>query len=220
VAELRRIVWLAVVAGFVAGVVTTAAQVFTTVPLIVQAEAYEHAAASHAHERIGLVRSANTLLFNVLAGIGFGLILSALLSSQRGTGVRQGLVLGAAAFLAVTLAPALGLPPELPGTASADLSARQFWWIGTGVASAIGLAMLVLGKGAWLKAAGVVLLLVPHIIGAPLVENMASGPPPALQRQFVAASLGTTALFWLVLGAALGWLYRIDRLPRSPPHSA
>jgi cobalt transporter subunit CbtA len=211
-AELRRIVWLALIAGFVAGVITTAAQAFTTVPLILQAEAYEQAAgaAGHAHEP-GLARSASTLLFNVLAGIGFGLILSALLSSQRSTGVRQGLGLGAAAFLAVTLAPALGLPPELPGTASADLGARQFWWIGTGVASSIGLALVVLGKATWLKAAGVVLLLLPHVIGAPHVESMAGGPPQALQRQFVAASLGTTALFWLVLGGALGWLHRIDR---------
>ena len=121
--ELRRILWLALIAGLVAGVVVTAAQLLTTTPLILAAEAYEKAsigaghAASHA-------RTANTLLFNVLAGIGFGLILSALLSMQARPDLRQGFLLGAFAFLAVTLAPALGLPPELPGAVSGALPER------------------------------------------------------------------------------------------------
>ena len=219
-AELRRIVWLALVAGALAGALTTVAQLFTTVPLILAAETYEHAgtpdpAGAHAYgghgdpQSAALARSAATLLFNVLAGIGFGLILSALLSWQAQVGIRQGLALGGAAFLAVTLAPALGLPPELPGTASAALSERQFWWIGTAVASSIGLALLVLGRGLWAKLAGIALLLLPHVIGAPHLDGGATGgPPEVLQHRFIAASLGTTALFWLVLGTALGWLHR------------
>jgi cobalt transporter subunit CbtA len=223
-AALRRIVWLAFVAGFIAGAVTTAAQLFTTVPLILKAEAFEQAAigqtigdaaSGHATDA-GLARSANTLLFNVLAGIGFGLILSALLSTQPRPGVKQGSILGIAAFLAVSVAPALGLPPELPGTASAALAQRQFWWIGTGAASAIGLALLTLGKGAWLKLVGAALLLGPHAIGAPHPHGATGGPPQALQHQFIAASLATTALFWLVLGAALGWLHRLEPAASSP----
>jgi cobalt transporter subunit CbtA len=224
VGELRRIVWLALIAGAVAGLVTTAAQLFTTVPLILAAETYEHAGATdpgaqsgHAEHPGAITRSAGTLIFNLLAGLGFGLILSALLSSQKNAGVRQGLLLGGAAFLAVTLAPALGLPPELPGTASAALTQRQFWWIGTAVASAIGLALIALGKGAGSKLAGLALLLLPHFIGAPHVESVsAGGPPAALQHRFIAASLATTALFWLVLGAALGWLYRPQARRTSP----
>jgi cobalt transporter subunit CbtA len=228
-AELRRIAWLALIAGALAGAVTTVAQLFTTVPLILAAETYEHAGApdpagAHAHggdshpHSAALARSAATLLFNVLAGIGFGLILSALLSSQKQVGIRQGLALGGAAFLAVTLAPALGLPPELPGTASAALSERQFWWIGTAVASSIGLALLVLGRGLWPKLAGIALLLLPHVVGAPHVDGVATGgPPEALQHSFIAASLGTTALFWLVLGAALGWLHRFAARRAAPP---
>jgi cobalt transporter subunit CbtA len=219
-AELRRIVWLALIAGALTGAFTTAAQLFTTIPLILAAETYEHAGGpepagalahggdAHPHSA-ALTRSAATLLFNVLAGIGFGLILSALLSSQKPVGIRQGLALGGAAFLAVTLAPALGLPPELPGTASAALSDRQFWWIGTAVASSIGLALLILGPGLWAKLAGIALLLLPHVVGAPHTDGVAtSGPPEALQHRFIAASLATTAVFWLVLGAVLGWLHR------------
>jgi cobalt transporter subunit CbtA len=222
-AELRRIVWLALLAGVVSGAVLTVAQLFATVPLILEAERYERAGdqalvtvPEHpALHEARLQRAAGTMLSNVLAGIGFGLILCGLLSSQPGVGVKQGLQLGGAAFLAVTLAPALGLPPELPGAASAGLMQRQLWWIGTGVASAIGLALLVLGKGVSPRLAGIVLLLLPHAIGAPHFEGVVRHEPPSgLQLQFCAASLGTTALFWLVLGTTLGWLCR--RVPGEP----
>jgi len=227
VAELRKIFWLALIAGVVAGIAATAVQWFTTIPLILEAERYEHpaqeaeAAAStpsepgathandHEHEHDGvLVRTGNTLLFNVLAGIGFGLLLSALLTTLGAHGVGTGLALGLGGFLAVGLAPALGLPPELPGIAAAALFARQMWWIGTAVASAAGLALLVLGRRNALRLAGIALLLVPHVIGAPDPNSVPAGGPPAeLQRLFIVASLGSTALFWLILGGALGWLH-------------
>jgi cobalt transporter subunit CbtA len=215
-AELRRIVWLALIAGVVAGVVVTAAQLFTTTPLILAAETYEKASMGTGHAA-SHSRVANTLLFNVLAGVGFGLILSALLSMQARPDLRQGLMLSAFTFLSVTLAPALGLPPELPGAASGVLAERQFWWIGTAAASAIGLALVALGRNHWLKLAGVLLLLLPHLIGAPQPLVAESHPAPLeLQRRFIVASLGTTALFWLVLGAMLGWLYGIaGRLPAN-----
>jgi predicted cobalt transporter CbtA len=38
---------------------------------------------------------------------------------------RRGLLWGLGGFAALHLAPAVGLPPELPGMASADLAARQ-----------------------------------------------------------------------------------------------
>src|SRR5512147_80779 len=133
-AELRRIVWLALLAGVAAGVVVTAAQLFSTTPMILAAEVFEragqaadHSAAGHSaagHSAVPL-RTANTLLSNVLAGAGFGLILSAILSMQPRVSVRQGVALGACAFLAVSLAPAIGLPPELPGAASGALMERQ-----------------------------------------------------------------------------------------------
>ena len=226
-AELRRIVWLALVAGVVAGIAATTAQWFTTIPLILEAERYEHPAqeaeatastskepaathaGDHEHEHDGvLARTGNTLLFNVLAGIGYGLLLSALLTTLGAHGVGTGLAVGLGGFLAVGLAPALGLPPELPGIVAAELFARQMWWVGTAVASTVGLALVVFGRHNALRLVGIALLFVPHLIGAPHPHSIPSGGPPAeLQRLFIVASLGSTALFWLVLGGTLGWLH-------------
>jgi cobalt transporter subunit CbtA len=230
-AELRKIVWLALVAGVVAGMAATAAQWFTTIPLILEAERYEHPAqeaeatasttnepaathaGDHEHEHDGvLVRTGSTLLFNVLTGIGFGLLLSALLTTLGAHGVGTGLALGLGGFLAVGLAPALGLPPELPGIEAAALFARQVWWVGTALASAVGLALLVFGRHKALRLVGIALLLAPHLIGAPHPHSIPAGGPPAeLQRLFIVASLGSTALFWLVLGGTLGWLHARSR---------
>jgi cobalt transporter subunit CbtA len=234
-AELRKIVWLALVAGVLAGIAATAAQWFTTIPLILEAERYEQpaqeaeAAASTLHEPAAthagdheqehdgvLARTGNTLLFNVLTGIGFGLLLSALLTTLGTRGVGTGLALGLGGFLAVGLAPALGLPPELPGIAAAALFARQVWWIATAVASAVGLALIVFGRRNALRLAGIALLLAPHLIGAPHPDSVPAGGPPAeLQHLFIVASLGSTALFWLILGGTLGWLHAPGRRSSS-----
>ena len=50
---------------------------------------------------------------------------------------RNGLLWGLAGFLAVNLAPAAGLSPELPGMPAGDLLARQVWWVGTIIATGI-----------------------------------------------------------------------------------
>ena len=38
---------------------------------------------------------------------------------------RVGIIWGLAGFIAVHFAPAIGLPPELPGSSAADVGARQ-----------------------------------------------------------------------------------------------
>ena len=49
-------------------------------------------------------------------------------SPACGIDARTGLAFGVAGFIAVALAPALGLPPEIPGSGAAELGARQTWW--------------------------------------------------------------------------------------------
>jgi cobalt transporter subunit CbtA len=210
--------------------VATLAQAWWTTPLILQAERYEARAADpsagsasgemHSHPPAaadaGGRRFAMTLLTNGLTGIGFGLLLSGcLLLHGRAVGLVGGLVWGAAGFAVFALAPALGLPPELPGQAAADLDARQAWWLFATSATAAGLALLVLGPRWWLRPLGVVLLLLPHLAGAPHPPPPTGGPPPELIRQFITASLLTGALFWLVLGAAAGainaWFLRREQ---------
>ena len=85
-------------------------------------------AAAHEHEEEawapadGFERFAYTALANIVTGIGFALILVA--ASEFAGGIanwRQGVFWGFAGFAVFTLAPGLGLPPELPAMPAADL---------------------------------------------------------------------------------------------------
>jgi cobalt transporter subunit CbtA len=151
---------------------------------------------------------------NFLVAIGVSLVLLGLMTLKGAPiDARRGLIWGGAGFVAVALLPALGLPPELPGTPAAELADRQLWWIGTVAASALGLALIAFG-GHWaIKAAGLVLLVLPHAIGAPPPPSHDVAYPGGLAGEFVIASLVVSAVLWAVSGAAAGWLYR--RLSRS-----
>src|SRR5262249_38283050 len=105
-------------------------------------------------------------------------------------------------------APAIGLPPELPGMSAADLAARQQWWLLTAAATAAGLGLIVFANPIALRVAGAVLILAPHLIGAPAAPHGAGGVPAELAAAFATASLATAAAFWLLLGSVSGWLYR------------
>ncbi|MFQ5954541.1 MAG: CbtA family protein, partial [Kiloniellales bacterium] len=122
-------------------------------------------------------------------------------------------------FAAFALAPAFGLPPEPPGVAAAELSARQAWWLGTALATAGGLALMVFAGNTVAKVAGLVAIAAPHLISAPHLAETGT-LPAALAGRFVAASLVTSALFWVVLGGLSGWLYgRFDPGPAEATHS-
>ena len=43
---------------------------------------------------------------------------------------------GLAGFAVFTIAPGLGLPPELPGVPAAPLLSRQIWWVTAVLATA------------------------------------------------------------------------------------
>jgi len=193
------------VAGVAAGAAATLLQAATVVPLILQAEALEpHHAAQHSVA----ARGAATWLFNTLAGIGFGLLLAAGYNLSRRAGPRTGLLWGLGGFVAFYLAPALGLPPSLPGTELAGLGARQVWWLATAMATATGLTLLVFGSRLWMRGCGVALMALPHLAGAPQPDTVAAGPPQDLMRAFAVWSAVGNALFWLVLGAVSGWLFQ------------
>ena len=171
-----------------------------TVPLILSAERYENPTGSL--PALSFARLGSTLLVDLLTGIGFALLLGALwLWRGAPKGFAAGALWGICGFLSVNLAPALGLPPELPGTAAAALGARQWWWLGTVVCTALGLAVLCWLPGLWRKLPGVVLLLVPQLAGAPLAALAAALAPVALATQFEWTALAVSAAFWLVLGS-------------------
>ena len=163
----------------------------------------------------GFERFAYTAVINIVSGIGFGLLLVA--ASEFAGGIsswRQGMIWGFAGFAVFTLAPGLGLPPELPAMPAADLFARQVWWIGTVAATAAGLALIAFRGTVPLSILGVVLIVLPHIIGAPQPDSHESPVPAGLHHQFVVAVTVTNLIFWVALGGILG-LVRQRFLGRS-----
>ena len=214
---IRNLVLSAAGAGLVASLVAGTVQLVTTEPLILSAEVFENAGVPVAVEdggeawspAEGLTRAAYTFLANLVLAVAVALMLLAAMA-WRGDAIdaKRGLAWGLAGFAAASLLPALGLPPELPGTPAADLAGRQVWWLGTAVASALGLYVIVFGGRwvAWLIGLG--LLVLPHVIGAPQPPTHEAAYPAGLAGQFVVASMVTSAVLWSLAGLASGWLHR------------
>lgn len=224
----RNVVFVAAIAGLIAGVAMTLMQAFTTDLLILQAETFENAAPAEDHNHAataaeggeaataahdhgeeawgpadGAERMSYNFLVNLVGAIGFGLVL--VVASEFAGGIanwRQGMFWGLAGFTVFTLAPSLGLNPELPAMPAADLLARQVWWIGTAAATAVALYLIFLRKTPALAVLGVVILVLPHIIGAPQPEDHATPVPENLHHSFIVASTLTNLVFWVILGAA------------------
>lgn len=214
---LRRLLLTALIAGTLAGLTAAAVQQVKAVPLILQAEVYENAATDAPEgggwePAPGAERIAYRVVTDVIAGVGFAMILSGAFALYGLAGgrvdFRRGLLWGLGGYAVFSLAPALGLPPELPGMEAAALGARQAWWLGTVAATGGGLLLLVFGTRLPLRMAGVALLLLPHLIGAPHPAQEGGTVPPDLVSSFAAASLLSAASFWLVLGGVGGSVYR------------
>jgi cobalt transporter subunit CbtA len=180
-------------------------------------EAAAPAAAAPAHEHDedawspadGFERSVYTLIANLLMGVGVSAVLLGLMSIRGGRiDASTGVLWGVAGFFAASLLPSLGLSPELPGTAAAEITSRQVWWLSTAAASAIGLALIVFGRSWLLKIAGLVIGVLPHVIGAPVPPTLEASYPAGLGGEFVAASLVVSALLWALSGLCSGWLYQ------------
>ena len=226
---IRQIVLTALVAGGLAGIVAFGGHTLKAVPLIAQAEVYEKAAPTaapapagptqaaapaHTHEHAewepedGLERTLYTLLADLVAGIGFAFVLvGAIQLRGRTVDTVQGVLWGIAGFAAFSAAPALGLPPELPGMAGEGLVQRQIWWLATAFATAGGLGLLAFAPALALKIAGLVLMLTPHVVGAPIQHAEAGPLPAALAAEFAAVSLVTALIFWAALGGLTGFFW-------------
>jgi len=246
----RNVVFIAAIAGLVAGVVLACMQAYATVPLILKAEVYEQAEGGHSHDHAaaptgaasgnamssaapaansmsaatpapaaaaapaedegwapadGFERFAFNVVSNVVTGIGFALILVAVSEFAGGIGNwRQGVFWGLAGFAIFTLAPGLGLPPELPAMPAADLTQRQIWWVATVIATAIGLGLIAFRKSLPLAILAVALIVAPHIVGAPQPDSHETPIPANLHHQFIVASTMTNLVFWVLLGCVAG----------------
>lgn len=223
---MGRVLLAALLSGIAAGLFMSGIQAWKVTPLIIAAETYEgqetghhqHGAEETATEETGhnhgtawapedgFERIAFTVLSNIIAGVAFSLVLTAVimfLGLNMSPG--HGAMLGFAGFIAVSLAPSAGLSPELPGMPAAELMARQTWWWGTVIATGIGIGVIAIIANPLAKAGGAIMIALPHLIGAPHPVSQDSAVPAVLAAQFAANSLVTAAVFWVVLGALLGW---------------
>lgn len=224
---LIRYLLATLAAGILAGLLVTPVMYLKTVPLILQAETYEEAGGGHSHgeteaaphdhgaapadaeeegAELPFGRLGNTILANLVAGAGFALLLGglALLVGRRIT-VQNGIYWGVAGFFTVAFLPALGLSPELPAMPAADLVERQLWWTTTVVLSGLGIYLIALRQETLAKISGLVLIMAPHLYGAPHPEDISSPVPSLLASQYAVASLATNLFMWAVIGLALGW---------------
>lgn len=230
----RSLISAAALVGVVSGLLLTAAQSMGVTPILLAAEQYEadtgptgsghshdhgHGDEGHHHHGSGTwapdsdaERLFFTALSNVLAGIGFAAILLVImtrLQEHRRLALTPvfGLLVGLISYVSVFVAPAIGLPPEVPATISGDLENRQFWWIATVVMVATGLSVLCLASG-WKKLAGLPLLGLPYLFVPSRPEGplFANSDPSAvaalndLHLDFIWVSALTNLAFWLVVG--------------------
>ena len=225
----RIFVFAALLAGGAAGLVLSAIQQWQLTPLILAAEKFETAEpAAHSHDQVheheagswrpadGAERIFFTLLSNMLAGIGFALLTVAGMGLRHHHGWQKGVLWGLAGYLVFFVAPTLGLHPKLPGTTGAPLFEQQLWWITTVAATAAGLALLAFSHSWLLRAMAVVLLIMPHVFGAPLPELADSQVPQSLSDDFILAATFSNALFWLSLGGVSGLLLQRFMPPSLP----
>lgn len=229
----RRIIFSAVLIGVVMGLLNSAVQLLDVTAIIFEAERYETAdvgvpAVQEHTEKSrgsndGFERIAYSFIANILSAIGFAAVLLALMCQCQQQGLTQlslvkGLLWGFAGFIALFVAPSLGLSPEIPGARAAALELRQAWWGLTVLASIAGLAVLAFSPVKY-KILGFVSLVLPHVIGAPDIEGagfnqldpLAVEMLTNLHQQFIVATGISNLIFWLMLGMACAWvIQRVD----------
>lgn len=224
----RSIVFAATVTGLVAGLFLAVVHHFTTVPYILAAETFEvsggevapaehgqaggHEAAPASQESWtpadGFERTFYTVVADIVTGVAFAfLLIAGYALSGRPIGWRRGLLWGLAGFASVMIAPAVGMPPGLPGIEAAPLGVRQAWWIGTALATAGGLGLLAFLRTPWSAAVAVLLIAAPHLIGAPPPPDVTTLVPASVRQGFIAAVTVSSFLFWAVLGVIGALIY-------------
>jgi cobalt transporter subunit CbtA len=220
----------ALIGGCVTGIVAGALHFGFLQDIILQAELYESrdlihfgqpdtaatgaGAEAHGHSDGGdapeVTRNLLTMLFAGLIYAGYGLILAAIFQFVRARGhnvtAMQGVLWGLAGFAVVQMAPSMGLAPNLPGTISEDINLRQYWWFGTMAATAIGLGLMFLRPSALTIAVGFVLIALPHVIGAPVLDEFYGVAPPELSATFATRVIGVAFFSWALLGALVARL--------------
>ncbi|EAU42973.1 hypothetical protein FP2506_09026 [Fulvimarina pelagi HTCC2506] len=224
---IKRILAGAVLAGAGAGFVASVLQIGFVQPVLLHAELYETGELVHfgssssvpAEQAVALFdlsRDALSFAFNLLVYTGYGLILAAAmaLAELRGATItaRQGLVWGTCGFLAVQFAPGFSLAPEVPGVAVIDVQTRQLWWTLTVASAGIGIWLIAFARSWAGWGVAIILLLAPHIVGAPEPEYFAGPAPTELGALFVARAYGVSLVAWSTLGLLAAYFLAEQRI--------
>lgn len=217
----QKVLTSAVFAGFGAGLLAALLQFTFVQPVLLRAELFESGALVHFGANgtpvpeltftVDARRDGLSILFTALIYTGYAMVLSAAMAfaARRGhvINLRNGLLWGIAGFVAVQLAPAFSLPPELPGSAAAEIGARQVWWSATIVATAVALGLIAFGQNWIAILIAAALILAPHLVGAPHTADYIGPVPPELAGLFAARALGVGLMAWSILGALLGLIW-------------
>ena len=179
-------------------------------PAAMGADTHDHSPSAPSADNV-FSRNALTIGFTVVLYVAYAMLMIAAfgVAAQFGItiGATQGALWGLTGFAAFQLAPAMGLPPELPGTVAPDLGVRQVWWWGTVFATGLGVGLIAYGRSLVLAVGGVVLLAAPHVIGAPQLDEFFSYAPAELGAAFSARVLGVGLVVWVVMGSLAGLLW-------------
>ncbi|MGB3245500.1 MAG: CbtA family protein [Sulfitobacter sp.] len=221
---IPRYVISSLFAGALAGLIAGILQLYFVQPVLLHAELYETGALVHfgaepvtAHPDLpglDLMRDGLSLIFTMLTYTGYALIMIAVMSiaEDRGATIdgRSGILWGIAGFVAFHLAPGFTLAPEVPGAAAADVTARQVWWFSTAGAAAVALWLLAFGKSWMPWGVAVILLLAPHVIGAPEPDTFTGPVPTEIGALFAARAFGVGLAAWVLLGCFAGYFWQYE----------
>lgn len=229
-----KLVVAALFGGGLAGLFGGILQRIFVQPVLLFAERYESGAIQHFgagssssfaldYGALDWVRDGLSLSFSIVIYIGYALILVAAMGMaiQRGhiLTVKKGMVWGVAGFVTFHLAPGFSLPPEVPGVAAADITPRQIWWFVTVAMTGAGLWLMAFQQSLKIHALAVVLLLLPHLVGAPMPDALAGSVPPEIASLFAARALGLGLLIWVWLGALTAHFMTSEGLTSSASSS-
>jgi cobalt transporter subunit CbtA len=218
-ALVGKVVLAGVLGGLVAGMLLTGIQMIEVLPLALEAEAYEHAAATAREAHLvetsaaaegapeGVERALGAAIRNTLASIAFGLVLCTGFALRGGVDTREGALWGLGGFLAFSMTPALGLPPAIAAVPDDQLLVRALWWVFAAGSSAGGLALLAFRREGVAALGGAALLLLPHAVGAPVAPSLPGSAPLTLLHDFTAASVLANGIHWVLLGTVCAFLF-------------
>jgi len=218
-----RLLISALFAGAAAGLIIGLLQLIFVQPVLLHAELYEGGDLVHfgaakpltAHPDLpgfDAMRDGLSVIFTMLTYTGYALIMVALMgiAEDRGATIdgRTGILWGIAGFVTFHLAPGFSLAPEVPGVAAADVTARQIWWFATVGAAGVALWLIAFAQTWAMWGVAVILLLAPHVVGAPEPDVFTGPVPTEIGALFAARAFGVGLAAWVLLGCFAGYFWQ------------